>query len=1231
VDPKLAEEIAVGEGADEVKAIVRLRNPDHVPSGVRIIARFGNIATCRLQRDQIVAVHEDERVESVKAAELLREDDEIDPLELEIDPLEGVTQSDERRPEGLEARGRGVVCAAIGFGMDFCFPSFRHADGSTRLLGLWNMRGSPAQGASNRYGYGTIYDAKDINRALATDNPYRTLGYHPADSDPEGNGAHETAVLHIAAGNDRAGIPAGIAPEAELVFVELATERITGGLTNLGDSVTLLESLHFVLARISDRSTPAKCAINFSLGAHGGPHTRWPPVVQGLDAALAERPGLVCCCSAGNYYNKHIHASGRILPGRRRTLVWEVDEADVTPNELEVWYSDLDVFRVEVHAPDGKLEASVPLGKQGSLSIGGREVCKIYHRANEPNNRKHHIDIFHYPGAPSGEWRVTLIGEDIVQGDWDAWVERDSARPGSQSRFHRDDDDPLRTTNSICNGSSIAVGAYDSHKATPKLPAFTSSGPSADGLLKPECIAPGVNILTARSAPRDAGISVPSYTLRTGSSFAAPVVTGTAVLMLGESERPLWNHEVRRLLLDTATPVAVPPEHAARVGSGLVNIKGAVEAARRAGSAGAPTPVPSSVVTEPREGQPAKEEAVMNQGELEGVTAPEDHAYEEQAHGGNEDVWSELSDVWSSYEGHQTAEGWRETMPDDFGSRLIGLVEEAVLPSDAIRSSSAALSYAFERAGMREPVNPVTSKFPTPGELFNAFTLETIPQLRQHFSQFFEVVGAPRQRLPEGALQAGDMLVRKFLGEPGGHIAVVANAALLPYEQVIARGIRPESNRPGCQYVMIVEGGYQPHTRAEPFARILLDETGLLQADTLLLRPLAQDWRERSLQEQAPILPSWNFGTRLMNLDFSNPVSLINPGPPSFRSSFPGTRDSWINQNRPARARLRPREPLTNVDGLPIPDWVDEQFVFDKLRAHYDSQQAELTAAELARGYSREPQRILGSNPAAPFAAAAPVAANYFVVHDTAGTRDRTNNDVVGSDVHLWIGRVSLARSRDWNVAGGEDATKLEGHNNHCFVHIELTRAIQGPVGAAAADADPRATISTDRAAGSRFTGQQLEDLANAYIVVSLRRGRFLTVTTHKELDRSATNWSLTESGHNDPEDFDVQHFYELITTKLMMPPGTTYGIEQARVNTPNQRGQVNEFIEYVRGNVAAADQYGPVRRQDQHPTAPQGDAPPGPGNRTLVGLYRLPLRTATGTPIVNCGNGNWAVGPFPP
>jgi hypothetical protein len=398
---------------------------------------------------------------------------------------------------------------------------------------------------------------------------------------------------------------------------------------------------------------------------------------------------------------------------------------------------------------------------------------------------------------------------------------------------------------------------------------------------------------------------------------------------------------------------------------------------------------------------------------------------------------------------------------------------------------------------------------------------------------------------------------------------------------------------------------------------------------------------EGSSEEQAPILPTGNFSVslinRTLNLDFSNPVSLINTGPPSwmpslfrsrwsndaFKTSFPGTRDSWINQNRPARARLRPREPITNVDGLQIPGWVDKEFVFDKLRAHYDSQQAELSAVERARGDSRAPQQILGGNPAAA------VDANYFVVHDTANTRDRTNNDVVGSDVHLWIGLVSLARSRDWNAAGGEDATKLEGHNNNCFVHIELTRAVHpGPVGTAAADTDPRATISKDRAAGSRFTRQQLEDLANAYIVVSLRRGRFLTVTAHKELDRSATNWSLTERSHNDPEDFDVQHFYELINTKLMMPPGTTYGIEQARVNTNNQRGQVNEFIEYVRGNVAAADQYGPVRWQKQHPTAPQGDAPHGPGNQHL-GLYRLPLHAATGTPAnINCGNGNWAVGP---
>ena len=78
--------------------------------------------------------------------------------------------------------------------------------------------------------------------------------------------------MDIAAGNGEADGPAGIAPDADLIFVHLA-DRNTGGLANFGDSVRLLEAVDF----ISRTAGPQPCVINISAGramrAEGRHHT----------------------------------------------------------------------------------------------------------------------------------------------------------------------------------------------------------------------------------------------------------------------------------------------------------------------------------------------------------------------------------------------------------------------------------------------------------------------------------------------------------------------------------------------------------------------------------------------------------------------------------------------------------------------------------------------------------------------------------------------------------------------------------------------------------------------------------------------------------------------------------------------------------------------------------------------------------------------------------------------
>jgi subtilisin family serine protease/outer membrane protein OmpA-like peptidoglycan-associated protein len=575
MDPALRE-LQEGVETEELEVILKLRHPQAAPPHVRLVARFGQVVTGRVERRWIREVWGHPDVISFKAPRLLRAEPEIIDLEAASDVA--WRDTDQRRPAALSVTGRGVAVALVDVGCDFAHPHFRHADGSTRLLALWDQSKTASPLMAAPYGYGVVYSRDDINRALAHSQPYKTLGYHPAHSDPLGVGAHGTLVLDIAAGNGQTtGSPQGVAPDADLIFVHAAT-GVMGGLANLGDSVRILEALDFIARAARGRPWVA----NISMGRRGGSHDGLSLVEQGLDALLLNTPGAAVVLSTGNYFSSQAHASGQLRPVQQRTLTWRTDKADITPNELEIWYSGKDAMILEVRVPRGGPLFRVALAEDCPVLIGGRNVGHIYHRARDPNNGDNQINIFLRPEAPAGDWQVTLIGEDIVDGLFHAWVERDAPCPHCDSRLEPQDADPYCTTGTLCNGfRTIAAGAYDGHSPNREIAYFSSCGPLRDFRQKPDLVAPGVKVLGARSAPRGEDRHDSWLTRMSGTSFAAPHVTGTIALMFEAAGRPLAIQETRRLVLGSTRSLSESLKEAVRFGSGYLDIEQVVAATRQ--------------------------------------------------------------------------------------------------------------------------------------------------------------------------------------------------------------------------------------------------------------------------------------------------------------------------------------------------------------------------------------------------------------------------------------------------------------------------------------------------------------------------------------------------------------------------------------------------------------------------------------------------------------------------
>lgn len=113
--------------------------------------------------------------------------------------------------------------------------------------------------------------------------------------------------------------------------------------------------------------------------------------------------------------------------------------------------------------------------------------------------------------------------------------------------------------------SVIAVGAVDWNG---ELAYFSSVGPTSDGRIKPDVVAPGMGIYVAE--PNADGTI--HYVSGNGTSFASPLAAGVCALIL-QAHPELTPMEVREALRETAGNAANPDN---RYGWGLVNAYDAV-------------------------------------------------------------------------------------------------------------------------------------------------------------------------------------------------------------------------------------------------------------------------------------------------------------------------------------------------------------------------------------------------------------------------------------------------------------------------------------------------------------------------------------------------------------------------------------------------------------------------------------------------------------------------------
>lgn len=552
MDPRL-KIILYGNPEEELSLLMRLENKQFRPQNCRIVTQFGDIVSCRIKRKHLDEVYNCKEVKSLKAPNVVPADDYCNHNQMNYRYCAVTTRKKKKS---------NVVFGVIDFGFDFTHEDFID-DGKTRIEKIWVQTGKYSE--PNKYGYGKYLHSNQLNDALKEAKPFQKVDYHPGGTDLFGTGTHGTHVLGIACSNGKVA-KKGFASNSPIIAVDMGTNLVNGSNLSLGDSVKLVEGLDFILTEAGNRPV----VINMSLGGHGDAHTGKTLVEQAIDAILLKRNGTAIVQSTGNYHQARAHTFGDIKQNEIIKIPWLFKKRDQTPNELEIWYEGKDIMAVNIIDDRGEvLLESVPFEDEIIVS-NNDEVGICLHRENEPNTGKNHINILINGKQKSKFWTIELVGKKIINGRYHCYIERDDK---GQSIFLPNIAQRTHTTNSICNSKySIVVGAYNQlEKERPILP-FSSSGPTVDGRMKPEVIAPGYKIKSSCSASSRDSRANNKLTSKSGSSMAAPYVASLIVKIL-EKEPHLNILQIRKKIVHSCDPFQLSENQLEiyRAGNGYIN------------------------------------------------------------------------------------------------------------------------------------------------------------------------------------------------------------------------------------------------------------------------------------------------------------------------------------------------------------------------------------------------------------------------------------------------------------------------------------------------------------------------------------------------------------------------------------------------------------------------------------------------------------------------------------
>lgn len=544
-------------------------------AGAEVCSRLGQQIVVSIPTDSVEALQRIEGVQRIDKGHRGRWKSDVTREVTGVTQLNGTTLTE----DATTYTGKGVTICIIDAGFDFQHPTFKDAEGHSRIKCVYLMGDNDGHKFTvndpdlGPYTFpGSVYDTPELIATLTTDNSSEYHGTHTAG---------------IAAGSLSPQGFGGMAPEADLVLIPL-DEVPVEGLEEADEEEYMELAIAFAVAYAEQSEQPV--VLSCSANEHSGPHDGTSSVTAAIEEASQH---VVPVFSAGNEGGYPIHLYQQFSSKKKSAktiLLAIVDDDSGEHKYLTVPYvagyvragdeASIQLTLVSINQMTGRL-ATIWTSEKCTAKAGCEDQLVLVNSDDDPTLAKY-FDGTVEIGATQDEngrlcllaaavggidklylWVLTVSGSEGTEIDlWDNYAGFGGTNyiglPG-----YVDGDSDISGGDWTSTERVISVGAYcanvqqrdydgsvtDTSKSDAEdeeadklneISWFSSYGTMFNGVKQPVVCAPGVNIVSSvnhyvfpDSTYAD-GMQWEGYpySAESGTSMSCPAVAGIVALWL---------------------------------------------------------------------------------------------------------------------------------------------------------------------------------------------------------------------------------------------------------------------------------------------------------------------------------------------------------------------------------------------------------------------------------------------------------------------------------------------------------------------------------------------------------------------------------------------------------------------------------------------------------------------------------------------------------------------------